>query len=109
MFERFSEKINIILIYISEAHAADEWPVSNINKTPQHKSIQDRITACREVKLPNGLKIYCDSLEERNFESTYSAWPERALLVEGNVLKYISQREVDGVDDWKTEVIHYLS
>jgi hypothetical protein len=55
------------------------------------------------------LKIYCDSLEENNYENKFSAWPERALLVEGNVLKYISQHKVDGIDDWHSEVMNYLS
>jgi hypothetical protein len=108
MYERLSEKINIIVIYISEAHAADEWPISHSHKTAQHKSIQERIAAASKVVIPKGLKIYCDSVEEGNFENIFSAWPERALLVERNVLKYISQHVVDGIDDWYPEVMNYI-
>jgi hypothetical protein len=108
LYKRYSEKINIILIYISEAHAVDEWPISHFNQTPQHKSIDERISAAKKAERSSGLKIYCDSLEQTNYENRFSAWPERALLVEGNVLKYISHHEVDGTDDWYSEVINYL-
>jgi type I thyroxine 5'-deiodinase len=108
MNERFFEKINIIVIYISEAHAADEWPISHSHTTTQHKSIQERIYAARKVVVPQGLKIYCDTLEEDNFENKYSAWPERAYIIERNVLKYISKHVVDGIDNWYPEAINYL-
>ena len=98
------------MIYISEAHAADEWPISHSNQTLQHTNIQERIQAARKADLHRGLKIYCDSLEGNNYENKFSAWPERALIVEGegNVLKYISQHEVDGIDDWHSHVEEYF-
>ncbi len=110
LYENLSQKINIILIYISEAHAADEWPISHSNQTLQHKNIQERIQAARNVHLGSGFKIYCDSFGDNNYENKFSAWPERALIVEGeeNVLKYISQHEVNGLDDWYSDVKEYF-
>ena len=108
MYERYSTTINIIVIYISEAHAKDEWPISHTNQTNQHKTIEERIHAARQIEDSN-LPLYCDSMEKNSsFEERFAAWPERAFIVESNILRYISQHAVDGIDDWHSEVMNYL-
>lgn len=97
--------LNVLVIYISEAHAKDEWPISHLNITNQHKNLKERITAARGIEGNNNfLRIFCDSFGENNFENNFAAWPERAFLLKGNKVQYISQHKVDGIDDWYTEV-----
>jgi len=107
MYELFSEIVNFIVIYISEAHALDEWPISHSNVTNQHKNIQERISAAKQidnVRVP----LYCDSFGENSFEGRFAAWPERAFIVQNNTLKFISQHKVDGLDNWHGKVIQEI-
>ena len=86
-----NKNVNVIIIYISEAHAKDEWPISHLNTTNQHKNIKERISAAKRIIKDksgnfrfNNLAVYCDSFENENFESKFSAWPERAsVLIKG--------------------------
>lgn len=91
-----------MVIYISEAHAQDEWPLSSADTTPQHKTIQDRIVAAQ--RLYAQYPLYCDSFGNNNFETIYSGWPERAFIIHNNTVKFISYHSVDGYDNWHDDV-----
>lgn len=90
------------MIYISEAHAKDEWPVSTEDMINQHWTIQERIQAASRINTL--FPIYVDSMEDKNFENVYCGWPERAFIIHKNEIKYISYHKVDGYDDWHEEV-----
>ena len=94
------------MIYISEAHAKDEWPLSTQDDINQHKTIYDRIEAAKRIQ--SLVPIYCDSFEENNFQNVYSGWPERAFLIHNDEIKYISYHKVDGYDDWHSEVAEII-
>jgi len=73
------------MIYISEAHASDEWKLGNIVDINQHKTPQDRINAATNFieeydwKIPTVVDSF-HSMDNRGFEATYSAWPERYFI-----------------------------
>ncbi len=87
-----------MVIYISEAHAKDEWPISNRHNTNQHKNINERIDAASKINCAS--TVYCDSFETNNFENTYCGWPERAYIIHEDQIKFISYHRVDGYDEW---------
>ena len=104
-------KINLVIIYVSEAHASDGWALSKEYSIPQHKNIDDRIQAASNYinwkKLNYKTRIFVDNIELPNFEKTYSAWPERGFVFENGKIVYISYGTVDdqvrwgeGIDDW---------
>lgn len=101
IYKKYNDKINIIIIYISEAHAKDEWPLRLEDVNNQHKTIEDRIKIAKTVKCD--INIYCDSFEKDNFENTYSSWPERGYIIKNGRIEMISQMEVDYYDDWHFE------
>jgi hypothetical protein len=105
-YREYSNKINIVVIYISEAHARDEWPLSLNDNILQHKTIEDRIEVASNMKCL--FSLYCDSFEEDNFESRFLGWPERAYIVEEGILKFVSIPQADGYDDWHIDVQEYL-
>lgn len=109
--ENYKEKLNILIIYISEAHAKDEWPISHKNLTNQHKNLEERIHAAKEVlnvypKLRS--KVYVDSFDNKNYENEFCGWPERAYLIKNNKIKYLSYHKVDGIDKWHDEILDIL-
>lgn len=106
----YKEILNVIIIYISEAHAKDEWPISHYNERNQHRNLKERISAAKRIfKDGNNfnmkiLNVYCDNFSQNNFESRFCGWPERAYLLKGMMLEYISYHKIDGIDDWYTQV-----
>jgi hypothetical protein len=83
------DKFNIIIIYISEAHAADIWNIGlsagTINYS--HRTIEDRI-ACVDklVKTFNiSIPIYADNMDN-GFETEFASWPFRYFVTKGTEL-----------------------
>jgi Iodothyronine deiodinase len=81
-----------ITIYISEAHANDEWYLPTATGTvdiAQHKTIQDRITAgtkfVNDFEFP--IEMVLDSMADEASE-LYDAWPERLYIIEKGVIVY---------------------
>ncbi len=105
--ELYCDKIDIIVIYISEAHAEDEWPISNIYLTPQHKTLEDRLKAAQcfvDSKKFDPRYVFVDSISEgsqsSNFESVYAGWPERGYIFFQNKIQYITYGETDASINW---------
>ncbi len=96
------------MIYISEAHAVDEWNLSNKFSINQHKNIEERIKICDEYvnkKFNISFNIYCDSLEkEKSYEKIYSAWPERGYIVYKGKIEYISVGLCNEIVDWPKHI-----
>lgn len=68
-------------VYTDEAHAQDEWPISEAPVSiPSHKSLKEREDAANVLidhfddKLP--FDIYLDDMDN-SFNSAYSSWPFR--------------------------------
>eukprot|EP01023_Acetabularia_acetabulum_P061788 TRINITY_DN75152_c0_g1_i1.p2 TRINITY_DN75152_c0_g1~~TRINITY_DN75152_c0_g1_i1.p2 ORF type:complete len:109 (-),score=5.61 TRINITY_DN75152_c0_g1_i1:9-335(-) len=79
------------MIYIREAHASVEWPLGNIISVEQHKTLQDRIIAAKELTNELGFKIttVVDAMDN-NFNKSFQAWPERYYIFSGYEFKSIS-------------------
>lgn len=113
MQREYKSNLNVIVIYISEAHAKDEWPISHFNERNQHRNLKERISAAKgifekgEFNKEN-LKVFCDGFSEDNFESRFCAWPERAFLLKDMKLEFVSFHKVDGIDDWYSEVVNVI-
>ena len=79
--------MHFALIYIAEAHAKDEWPISESSRDfDQHKTLQDRLDAARallndyELAPELAAGCYADPIDNP-FESAYASWPFRFWVV----------------------------
>lgn len=88
------EKKNIILLYITEAHAADVWNIGlsagEIINT--HKTIEDRLNAVKLLKEKFNLSVpvYADNMNDE-FEKVFACWPFRNFIIESGKVSYIGQ------------------
>ena len=95
-YKKNKDRLNIFIIYISEAHANDIWPIGlsagTINSS--HKSIIDRIFCAQKFKREFNLSIpiYCDNMTN-DFETAMACWPFRYFVIENSKLKYIGEPE----------------
>jgi len=102
--------VDFLAVYVSEAHASDEWKLGSIVEIPQHRTVNDRLAAATKFQKETGYKIplVVDTLDNE-FEKTYAAWPERAYIVEGGRVVYVCDMKEDGNMDWENGVANWLS
>ena len=78
--------VRFVAIYIQEAHAKDEWPISEAPREfRQHRGIGERLAAARafieDYKMPPQVAWYCDTMDD-NFNKAYASWPFRFWVLE---------------------------
>jgi len=80
--------MHFIAVYVSEAHATDEWPLGNFVSITQHKTIEERIEAAKKfVSVLNfKLPVYVDTIDN-SFDNVYCAWPDRYYIIKNCIMK----------------------
>jgi hypothetical protein len=48
-------------------------------------------------------------MENVNFESVYSGWPERAFIINKGVIEFISYAQADNYDNWHLDVEFWIN
>lgn len=91
MSSTFGKKINIIFVYISEAHAVDVWPIGLSAGTLnyKHKTLDDRLKCANkfisEHNFTNvNINTYLDTIDN-SLQNELSAWPFRYYVIESVV------------------------
>jgi len=103
------KNVNIVFIYISEAHATDVWPIGLsagvLNK--KHRTIEDRIRCAKNMIDEHNFKIpvYLDNMENE-YRDTYSAWPFRIYGFKSGKIDYIS--DIEDAQFNISELFNYL-
>jgi len=97
-----------VAIYISEAHAQDQWPLGRHVAVLQHKVLDDRIAIANRFVQKYGYKIpmVVDDMSN-GFMKTFWAHPERFFVVDDGKLALKGQPTDDGwylYDDIKNYV-----
>ncbi len=107
--ETIYKNVNIVFIYISEAHATDVWPIGLsagvLNK--KHRTIEDRIRCAKNMIDEHNFKIpvYLDNMKN-GYRDTYSAWPFRIYGFKSGKIDYIS--DIEDAQFNISELFNYL-
>ena len=92
--------IEFTIVYITEAHAQDEWPISSARDSPngqpilinQHKTHKDRVTAAKAFAkafdLSKKYQILVDNMENE-FMDAYASWPFRYFVLDEGEVRLI--------------------
>ena len=84
IYEKYHHLVNIIIIYIDEAHGYDVWPIGGSAGVYNlsHKCIGDRLECAINFKTRYDytIPIYLDNMNN-DFKNIYSVWPFRAFLI----------------------------
>jgi len=83
LLSKYSRTVNFLVVYVAEAHAADEWPVGDPLKIMQPRTTMERAAIATKFKNDYDflLPMLVDTVDN-NFEQTYSAWPIRFYVVQ---------------------------
>ena len=92
----------LAVVYIAEAHAADEWPINSsrcrgpANSIVAPRSLDERRAVARRMVDSlglNGLRVLADGIDDA-FLTAYAAWPVRLYGVgRDGLLARIAQPE----------------
>lgn len=68
----------MFILYITEAHASDEWPIGSRYNYKQPQTVQERSEIARDFVRGFGVRlpVFVDDVDNA-FETTYAAWPLR--------------------------------
>eukprot|EP00029_Vermamoeba_vermiformis_P006922 TRINITY_DN2848_c0_g1_i3.p2 TRINITY_DN2848_c0_g1~~TRINITY_DN2848_c0_g1_i3.p2 ORF type:complete len:134 (-),score=42.50 TRINITY_DN2848_c0_g1_i3:66-467(-) len=79
---KYQGKAHFVYVYIEEAHADDEWPLSTTFCIKQHKTIEERLTAANMLvnEFGSTIPVLVDSMANE-FNTKYAVWPERFFIV----------------------------
>lgn len=104
----------MVLVYIAEAHASDEWPINSTrlggpgNALAQHKTLEDRRAAARRLRaaLPclANVETHLDGMDDAHMRA-YAAWPTRMHGVRDGRVEHIvhprgGQFDLASLRDW---------
>jgi type I thyroxine 5'-deiodinase len=100
--QEFTDKMEFLCIYIAEAHATDEWPISSarssITGTPvnyrQAQSDEERIQAAKQFVKDYKFEFHTViDLISNPFEELFAAWPLRYFVIHKEKLVFKAQPE----------------
>lgn len=104
-------------MYIAEAHASDEWPISNLPEAieylPQPHSIEARRSAasclltCHKDKIHPNLLIKLDDMNN-SFNEIYASWPFQVWIIDDEKIAFKGRPTVDGFNLNYGEVREHL-
>ncbi len=107
--EHTASHIDILFVYILEAHASDEWKLGNKYQVAQHKTLPERIAAAKLLKstlqLPDNVTLVCDSMKN-TFEEKYCCWPDRYMLIRNEVALIAKEPSQQGYA--RADIVNYL-
>jgi len=92
IFEKYNKYVDFLVVYISEAHAVDEWPLGDHCVVKQHQNIEERIKMAKKFfkdfhfKLP----MVVDTMKNE-FDKLYYIWPERYYVIDNKKIVFSSK------------------
>jgi hypothetical protein len=89
MYQEYKDRVAFLFVYISEAHASDEWQMdSNVTEKvvfsqpatlPQRREVAGQ--CCKRMKI--SMPTVVDEMDNR-VDAAYAAWPERMFVVDSD-------------------------
>jgi len=90
LYLKHRSNVVIVAVYITEAHASDEWPVGpSISFCRQPKSIEER---CQLAQKFVNTRLYrvpmlVDTIDN-DFQKSFAAWPFRYYIIKNNLIAF---------------------
>mmetsp|Transcript_3309 Transcript_3309/g.3654 ORF Transcript_3309/g.3654 Transcript_3309/m.3654 type:complete len:126 (-) Transcript_3309:149-526(-) len=101
LFNDFKDRADFLCVYILEAHAQDEWPISSArfhDGEPvilnQQKTISERVETAKAFvkRYETEVPVVCDTMTNE-FEKKYAPWPVRFYIVNNRKMAHIENPE----------------
>jgi len=89
---KFKDEADFVGVYISEAHAVDEWPLGTKYCIEQPKEIETRLKIANDFvgDFKFEIPMLVDTMANE-FDSTFASWPERFYIAWNNRLCLVGE------------------
>jgi len=97
LYATYQKVANFLIVYITDAHASDEWPVGkNVSFCEQPKSLDQRCLLAQKYARDHQLTVpmAVDTMEN-HFDQVFAAWPVRFYVVKDGLLEFKAQPNPD--------------
>jgi len=111
IFDLFKDLAVFLVVYVSEAHAIDEWPLGRNVCVVKHQCIEERIDVAKRLLIEERgcrLNVLVDTMEN-DFERIYKGWPERFFIIRDFKMALIAEPSVEDKGFNREEVFWWLS
>jgi len=90
---QYGQKIDLLTVYIMEAHAADTWPIGMKISYNQTHSLEERAKVARDFIRDNNYEfpIVLDEPPRNAFDTLFAAWPLRFYVIENRRVTFICE------------------
>ena len=101
-YNRYKDKLNIFIVYISEAHFVEEngygWAIGYNYRIPQHKTLEERIVRAKQLRDEFAINIpmFIDNMGH-SFNLEYGAWPDMLYYITNNKVVFFGELEEGGI------------
>jgi hypothetical protein len=103
--EEYAGKIDVVAVYISEAHSIDEWVLYSDVTWKQPQSMGERIELAKKYAgrlHGDNVELFVDTMTD-TLEKSFAAWPERLYVIGAN--GKIAYKGENGPDGYKPEEV----
>ncbi|CAG8526889.1 2173_t:CDS:2 [Paraglomus brasilianum] len=90
IYRKYNSQIDFYMIQIREAHASDVWPIGNVVSVKEHRTLDERLAAAREMVKATRLEIpvFADTMDDV-FLKLYKPWPFRFFVIVDGILRLV--------------------
>ena len=90
IYRKYNSQIDFYMIQIREAHASDVWPIGNVVSVKEHRTLDERLAAAREMVKATQLEIpvFADTMDDV-FLKLYKPWPFRFFVIVDGILRLV--------------------
>jgi len=98
LYKEFEGKVDMVTVYIEEAHAVDEWPMGDGAKGSDFKAIVQPVSLAERAKaaqllvtdLAYEVPLVIDNMDNE-VRIKYACWPLRFYVIDGEQVWYKAQ------------------
>lgn len=90
---KFGDRVDLLTVYIMEAHATDTWPLGLEVAYKQTHTLTERAAVARDFIRDNAYEfpLALDVPPENAFNELFAAWPLRFYVIENRRLTFICE------------------
>lgn len=89
--EKYAGRVDFAFVYITEAHAQDEWPIGSVYSSKnQPKTLEERLALADSLLGTHSLPTFVDTMENA-FEAQYASWPLRFFVLNAGQVHWVSE------------------
>lgn len=88
---KYAGRVDFAFVYITEAHAKDEWPIGSVySSNNQPVTLEERLALAGKLLGKYKIPTFVDTMDN-GFEAQYASWPLRFFMLKAGKVQWVSE------------------